>query len=293
LAFFTNANFFIIFEILKYLFTDVNSVFKICIQRRVWQKDAFRSGLTIYYLMKFIGIIPSRYDSTRFPGKPLAIIKGKSMIQRVWEQASKSLETVVVATDSNKIFEHVQSFGGQVVMTSKLHKTGTDRCYEALKIFSDKENINYDVVINIQGDEPYISPSSIDLLKSCFLDKNTEIATLIKKEFDFEELKNPNTIKAIIDNKGFAIYFSRSIIPHIRGCKQEDWTARHIFYKHIGIYSYKTNILEQITKLEQTSLEISESLEQNRWIENGFKIKTATTTKESISIDTPEDLDKM
>ncbi len=243
--------------------------------------------------MKFIGIIPSRYDSTRFTGKPLAIIKGKSMIQRVWEQASKSLETVVVATDSNKIFEHVQSFGGQVVMTSRLHKTGTDRCYEALKIFSEKEGINYDVVINIQGDEPYISPSSIDLLKSCFLDKNTEIATLIKKEFDIEELQSPNIIKAIIDKKDFAIYFSRSIIPYIRDYKQEDWTARHTFYKHIGIYSYKTNILDKITKLEQTSLEISESLEQNRWIENCFKIKTATTTKESISIDTPEDLEKV
>ncbi len=243
--------------------------------------------------MKFIGIIPARYDSTRFPGKPLAIINGKSMIQRVWEQASKSLKTVVVATDNNKIFDHVKGFGGQVVMTSKLHKTGTDRCFEALQIFSEKENINYDVVINIQGDEPYISPNSINLLKSCFLDKNTEIATLIKKEFDIKELQSPNTIKAIIDRKDFAIYFSRSVIPHIRGYKQDYWTKKHTFYKHIGIYSYKTDILEKITKLEQTSLEISESLEQNRWLENSLKIKTATTTEESISIDTPEDLEKL
>jgi len=243
--------------------------------------------------MKFIGIIPSRYASTRFPGKPLAIIKGKSMIQRVWEQASKSLETVVVATDNNKIFEHVKNFGGKVVMTSKLHKTGTDRCHEALKIFSEKENKKYDVVINIQGDEPYISPSSIDLLKNCFTDKKTEIATLIKKETNIEELNSPNTIKTIIDKKNFAIYFSRSIIPYIRGFKQEDWTSKHNFFKHIGIYSYKTNILEQIINLEQTPLEISESLEQNRWLENGLKIKTAITSQESISIDTPEDLKKI
>ena len=151
----------------------------------------------------------------------------------------------------------------------------------------------YDVVINIQGDEPYISPSSIDLLKNCFSDKNTEIATLIKKEFNIKELQSPNTIKAIIDKKYFAIYFSRSVIPHIRGCEQQYWTTKHTFYKHIGIYSYRTDILEKVTKLKQTSLEISESLEQNRWLENSLKIKTAITTEESVSIDTPEDLNKL
>ncbi len=243
--------------------------------------------------MKFIGIIPARYDSTRFPGKPLVLIVGKTMIQRVFEQASKSLDTVIVATDNNTIFEHVVSFGGVAVMTSKSHQSGTDRCYEAFQKYSKLTNTNFNVIINIQGDEPFINPLSINLLKECFSDNDTEIATLIKKETDSIEISSPDTAKVVIDKKGFAIYFSRSIIPFVRNSKQENWTLKHTFFKHIGIYAYRAKVLEKIINVEQSSLELSESLEQNRWLENCFKIKTAITKDDSLSVDTPEDLLKI
>ena len=241
--------------------------------------------------MNILGIIPARYASTRFPAKALADINGKSMIQRVYEQALKanSLQKVVVATDHEKIFSHVQSFGGNVVMTAEDHQSGTDRCFEAFQ----KLNESFDFVINIQGDEPFIQPQQINLLAGCLDNKEVELATLIKKISDLETLFNANTPKVIFNKNQEAIYFSRETIPHIRGVKKEDWLLKHSFYKHIGIYAYRTDILEKITSMNPSSLEKSESLEQLRWIENGLKIKVAITEYESQGIDTPEDLEKV
>jgi 3-deoxy-manno-octulosonate cytidylyltransferase (CMP-KDO synthetase) len=241
--------------------------------------------------LKILGIIPARYASTRFPAKALVNINGKSMIQRVYEQAikSESIHKVIVATDHTEIFDHVKSFKGNVVMTSPDHQSGTDRCYEAY--IANKEN--FDFIINIQGDEPFIKPEQINLLASCLNEVNVELATLIKKISDVETLFNPNTPKVIINKFDEAIYFSRQTIPYLRGVKNEDWLSKHTFYKHIGIYAYRTDILAQITSLKISSLEQAESLEQLRWIENGFKIKTAITEFESQGIDTPEDLEKV
>lgn len=238
--------------------------------------------------MNYIGIIPARYASTRFPGKPLAVIGGKSMIQRVYEQALKAnlLSYVVVATDDNRIKKHVQSFGGKVIMTSHLHKSGTERCNEVIEILKEK----YDVVVNIQGDEPFINPGQIDKLVSCFSEKNVEIATLVKKIDSSSELFNTNVVKAIINHEKQAIYFSRNPIPYYRGKEQNVWKENHEYYKHIGIYAYKTETLKVITKLKQSPLEIAESLEQLRWIENGIKIKIEFTNIDIFGIDTPEDI---
>lgn len=240
--------------------------------------------------MNIIGIIPARYASTRFPAKPLVEIGGKSMIRRVYEQAGKArlLSHVVVATDNNEIFDHVKSFGGNVVMTKEEHPSGTDRCFEALGKTSGK----FDFVINIQGDEPFIHPEQIDLLASA-LTKQTELATLVKKIEDKETLFNPNTPKVIFTKDKEAIYFSRQTIPYIRGAEPEQWLSKAEFYKHIGIYAYRTDILKAITSLETGSLEKSESLEQLRWLENGFKIKVEITTYESVGIDVPSDLEKI
>lgn len=240
--------------------------------------------------MEFIGIIPARYASTRFPGKPLVDINGKTMIQRVYEQVSKVLGTVIVATDDTRIYEAVEAFGGKAEMTSADHKSGTDRCFECLAKVSESYNKNFNVVINIQGDEPFIAPEQLILLKSCFDNENTQIATLIKTIEDSNVLFDTNTPKVVINKTNNAIYFSRETIPHIRNYPKNDWLKHHVFYKHIGIYAYKVDTLSKITSLSQTSLEISESLEQNRWIEHGFAIKTAITQHESIAIDTPDDL---
>jgi 3-deoxy-manno-octulosonate cytidylyltransferase (CMP-KDO synthetase) len=238
---------------------------------------------------KILGIIPARYASTRFPAKPLADIQGKSMIQRVYEQAkkSKSLSRVIVATDDERIFSHVKNFSGEVSMTRENHVSGTDRCHETLT----QQNEAFDYVINIQGDEPFIQPEQIDLLAS-LLNGQTEIATLVKKIEQTETLFNPNTVKAVIDGTGKALYFSRSPIPHMRNTHVADWLSKHSFYKHIGLYAYRADILDKITKLPVSSLEKAESLEQLRWLENGFNIQTAVTTIETIGIDTPEDLEK-
>ncbi len=238
--------------------------------------------------MNYIGIIPARYASTRFPGKPLAVIGGKSMIQRVYEQALKAnlLSYVVVATDDNRIKKHVQSFGGKVIMTSHLHKSGTERCNEVIEILKEK----YDVVVNIQGDEPFINPGQIDKLVSCFSEKNVEIATLVKKIDSSSELFNTNVVKAIINHEKQAIYFSRNPITYYRGKEQNVWKDNHEYYKHIGIYAYKTETLKVITKLKQSPLEIAESLEQLRWIENSIKIEIEFTNIDSVSVDTPEDI---
>jgi len=243
--------------------------------------------------MEFLGIIPARYDSTRFPGKPLVDIKGKTMIRHVYEKASEALTDVVVATDDQRIYNEVKNFGGNVVMTSPLHQSGTERCFEALNIYSEKTNKKYTVVINIQGDEPFIKPEQISLLRSCFKDITTQIATLIKKVDSNEEIFNPNKPKVVINSKDEAIYFSRSPIPYIRNSNKEDWSNNHIFFKHIGIYAYHIDALKEITQLPKSTLEEVESLEQLRWIENGYKIKVAETDYESISIDTREDLEQL
>ncbi|GHS93724.1 3-deoxy-manno-octulosonate cytidylyltransferase [Bacteroidia bacterium] len=241
--------------------------------------------------MTFLGLIPARYASTRFPGKPLADIAGKPMIQRVYEQVAGLLDDVAVATDDDRIFQTVQNFGGKAVMTSSNHRSGTDRCYEALT----KTGGIFDVVINIQGDEPFIKSSQIELLKSCFEDDRTQIATLVKPfpaDVDFEILFNPNTPKVILNKNREAIYFSRSVIPYIRGKHHTEWLKSFVFYKHIGIYAYRSDVLSEITALPQSPLELAESLEQLRWIENGYTIKAGITGEETIGIDTPEDLEK-
>lgn len=241
--------------------------------------------------MKFIGIIPARYASSRFPGKPLADMNGKPMIQRVYEQVKSVLDEVWVATDDTRIYDTVLSFGGKAVMTSTEHRSGTDRCKEAyLKIGK-----YFDAVINIQGDEPFIHSEQIKTIMSCFDDVTTEIATLVKpfkKEDGFEALFNNNSPKVVINKKNEAIYFSRSIIPYIRDAQHTEWLDKHTFYKHIGMYAYRTDILQEITELPQSSLEIAESLEQLRWIENRYKIKVGYTDIETIGIDTPNDLEK-
>jgi len=239
--------------------------------------------------MKILSLIPARYASTRFPAKPLVDIAGKSMIQRVYEQVKKStmISTVVVATDHHEIFNHVKKFGGEVCMTKESHVSGTDRCYEALTL--QKETFDY--IINIQGDEPFIQPEQIDLLASR-LDGKTEIATLVKAIDQHEQLFNPNVVKAVISNRHEALYFSRSTIPHIRNTPENEWLLRHTFYKHIGMYAYRSDILKQLTKLPVSTLEKAESLEQLRWLENGFCIAVAETKTETIGIDTPEDLQK-
>lgn len=238
--------------------------------------------------LKVVGIIPSRYASTRFPGKPLAMIGGISMVERVYKQAVKSqkLVDVIVATDDERIVMNVKSFGGNVLMTSPNHQSGTDRCAEVLR--NSKEN--WDVVINIQGDEPFINPEQIDLLIACFENPKTQIATLIKKIQQPEEVKNPNIPKVVIDVNSNALYFSRNVIPFNR---TSDTLMPDCYFKHIGIYGYRSTILEEISKLKPALLERIESLEQLRWLENGYSIKTAISQHESMAVDTPEDLEKI
>ena len=241
--------------------------------------------------MKFIGIIPARYASTRFPGKPLADMKGKYMIQRVYEQARKVLDHVCVATDDDRIFNAVQSFGGEVVMTSAQHRSGTDRCFEAYTTLGGHE----DVVINIQGDEPFIKPEQIESLIACFDSPQIQIATLVRPfeaSEGYEALANPNSPKVVLNERHEALYFSRSVIPYLRGVEPAEWLARHTYYKHIGMYGYRADVLGQITCLPQSSLELAESLEQLRWLQNGYTIKVGITTQETIGIDTPADLEK-
>jgi len=235
-----------------------------------------------------VGVIPARYASTRFPGKPLVDIGGKPMIQRVYEQAKKStcLSRVIVATDDKRILDVVTGFGGDVCLTSPHHPSGTDRCEEVVQSL----DLSCDAVVNIQGDEPFIDPGQIDLLCSCFDDPRTQLATLIKKITSHAALFNPNAPKVIIDKDHFAIYFSRHPIPFIRNVEESSWLAVHTFYQHIGIYGYRLEALKEITLLSPSSLERAESLEQLRWLEHGYRIKTAITALETLAIDTPEDL---
>lgn len=241
--------------------------------------------------MSILGIIPARFASSRFPGKPLVDIGGKTMIHRVYEQAKKAsgLSEVVVATDDERIAEEIKKIGGIVVMTSDKHQSGTDRCAEAVTKVPGK----WDAVINIQGDEPFILPEQINLLASLFRNTEIEIGTLVKKLSDPSDLDNPNTMKVVLDNSGNGMYFSRSPIPFIRGVEKAKWLKNNLFYKHIGIYGYRTDVLEKLTLLPQGKLELAESLEQLRWLENGYKIRTAFTELETLSVDSPEDLEKL
>jgi len=242
--------------------------------------------------MTITGIIPARYASTRFPGKPLADINGKPMIQRVYEQAEKVLKYVCVATDDSRIEDVVKSFGGNVVMTSPLHKSGTDRCAEAVEILEQK-GINTDVVINIQGDEPFINPVQIKQLTDIFDNPDAQIATLIKKITSTETIFDVNKVKVTTGKSGNALYFSRNPIPFVRNIEKDDWINQQDFFLHIGMYGYRRDVLSKICKLEQGTLEKAESLEQLRWLENGYKIYTAITDIETVGIDTPEDLKKV
>lgn len=240
--------------------------------------------------MKVLGVIPARFASTRFPGKPLVDIQGKSMIRRVYEQAQKAkgLDKVVVATDDERIAEELKSFGGEYIMTGAEHQSGTDRCAEVARQLP-----GFDVLINIQGDEPFINPAQIDLLVSCFTDPEVQLATLIKQIHTQAELFNHNLPKVVLNARKEAVYFSRQTIPYLRNTEKENWLQAHLFYKHIGIYGYTASVLQEITQLPPSSLEIAESLEQLRWVENGYAIQTRVTDIETIAIDTPEDLKKI
>lgn len=242
-------------------------------------------------MIKFVGIIPARYASSRFPGKPLVLLGGKPVIQRVYEQVSRVLADIYVATDDERISQIVEKFGGRSIMTSPHHKSGTDRINEAVDTIKAKS----DVVVNIQGDEPFILPSQIETVCRCFEDPQTQIATLGKpftNQQSFDDLCNPNTPKVITDNHGYAMYFSRSIIPFIRGKEHEDWIGSFPFMKHIGLYAYRTDVLKELAQLPQTSLEMAESLEQLRWLQSGYRIKVGVTNEETIGIDTPQDIEK-
>lgn len=241
--------------------------------------------------LKFIVIIPARYASTRFPGKPLALLGGKPMIQRVYEQVAGVVEDVVVATDDERIYNAVEAFGGRVVMTSANHKSGTDRCWEAYQ----KQGEEFDVVINVQGDEPFIAHSQLKAIMACFEDEATDIATLVKpftEEDGLTALENPNSPKVVLDKQSRAIYFSRSVIPYLRGVEREQWLKTHTYYKHIGMYAFRADVLREVTSLAQSPLELAESLEQLRWLENGYKIGVGISNVETVGIDTPEDLQR-
>ena len=238
--------------------------------------------------MTFTAIIPARYASTRFPGKPLAVLGGKTVIQRVYEQVKSVLSDVYVATDDERIFSCVESFGGKAVMTRKDHQSGTDRIQEAV----EKTATQADVIINVQGDEPFIQPSQIKTLMQLFDDPSTQIGTLGKLFESMEAVENPNSPKIVTDMKGFALYFSRSVIPYIRGKERQDWFSEYPFLKHLGVYAYRREVLSEVTKLPQSSLEKAESLEQLRWLQNGYRIRVGMTDVETVGIDTPEDLQR-
>ena len=238
--------------------------------------------------MTFTAIIPARYASTRFPGKPLAVLGGKTVIQRVYEQVGSVLSEVYVATDDERIFSCVESFGGKAVMTRADHQSGTDRIQEAV----EKTATQADVIINVQGDEPFIQPSQIKTLMQLFADPSTQIGTLGKRFESIEAVENPNSPKIVTDQRGFALYFSRSVIPFIRGKAHEDWLGEYPFLKHLGVYAYRREVLAEVTQLPQSSLEKAESLEQLRWLQNGYRIRVGLTDVETVGIDTPEDLQR-
>ena len=241
--------------------------------------------------LKFIAIIPARYASTRFPGKPLAMLGGITVIQRVYDQVKKALDNVIVATDDERIYSHVHAFGGKAVMTGSHHRSGTDRCWEAYSLNGGNE----DIIINVQGDEPFIQPEQIATIMQYFSDDTIDIATLVKpfpSSVDVSALENPNAAKVVIDADMNALYFSRSIIPYMRGVDKALWPSQHQYYTHLGMYAYRAIALQRVTQLQPSSLEIAESLEQLRWLENGMKIKVGMSETSSIGIDTPQDLER-
>lgn len=238
--------------------------------------------------MKFIGIIPARYASTRFPGKPLAVLGGKTVIQRVYEQVATVLGEAYVATDDERIYQAVEAFGGRAVMTRSDHKSGTDRIEEA----AEKIGTAADVIINVQGDEPFIQQSQLETVKALFDDPQVQIGTLGKPFESMEAVENPNSPKIVCDVRGYAMYFSRSVIPYVRGKEQASWLEHFPYLKHIGLYAYRREVLAEITKLPQSPLEVAESLEQLRWLQNGYCIKVGLTDVETVGIDTPEDLQR-
>lgn len=238
--------------------------------------------------MKFIGIIPARYASTRFPGKPLAMLGGRTVIERVYSQAASVLEEAYVATDDERIFECVEHFGGQAIMTRADHKSGTDRIEEA----AEKIGTDADVIINIQGDEPFVQRSQLETLKQLFDNAETQIGTLGKRFDSIEAVNNPNSPKIVCDRQGFALYFSRSAIPYVRGQEPSEWLSHYPYLKHLGLYAYRREVLREVTQLPQSPLEKAESLEQLRWLENGFRIRVGLTDVETVGIDTPEDLQR-
>jgi len=243
--------------------------------------------------MNILGIIPARYASTRFPGKPLVDIGGKSMIQRVYEQASKAFPLVYVATDDKRIFNAVELFGGNVIMTSPDHCSGTDRCAEAVVKIQQQQNCVFDIVVNVQGDEPFIAPEQLLQLTECFLLPEVQIATLVKPFAADEDIFNINTPKVVLNKNGEAMYFSRSVIPFVRNAETNEWQNKATYYKHIGLYAYRVSVLLQLAQLPPSSLERAENLEQLRWLENGFRIQTAITHFVTHAVDTPEDLQKL
>ena len=247
--------------------------------------------------MKFIGIIPARYASTRFPAKPLAMLGGRTVIERVYRNVENEVDDIVVATDDVRIAQAVEAFGGNVVMTRTDHRSGTDRCFEAyVKTMADETASADTVVINIQGDEPFIHPQQIAAIRQCFADSTTDIATLVKPftpADGFAALQNPNTPKVVVNGRDEAMYFSRSVIPYLRGVEAGDeWLSKHTYYKHIGLYAYRAKVLAEITQLPPSALELAESLEQLRWLQNGYRIKVGYTDIETIGIDTPADLQR-
>ena len=243
--------------------------------------------------MNFLALIPARYASTRFPGKPLADIGGKPMIQRVYERSGKHFTDCWVATDDERIESAVKGFGGAVVTTSTEHRSGTDRCAEALQTIEQQTGRQFDVVVNIQGDEPFLQDEHLEKIGSLFNDPTTQIATLVKPFSAGEDIFNPNSPKVVISANSEALYFSRSAIPFLRGEDVAEWQNKHIYHKHLGLYAYRSDVLREITRLPQGELEKAESLEQLRWLENGYKIKVAVTHAESVAIDTPEDLERV
>lgn len=240
--------------------------------------------------MKVLGIIPARYASTRFPGKPLAMIAGKSMLERVYEQAckAKTLSKVIIATDDERIKAHASTFGAESVLTAEHHPSGTDRCFEAYEQLGE----TYDYVINIQGDEPFLHPDQIDsLVRAC--DGTVELATQMIKCDSYEILFDKGEVKIVLNSKNEAIYFSRQVIPYIKGVEEKEWHKHFSYYRHVGMYVYRTDVLQKITRLQPSSLEKAESLEQLRWLENGFRITCTLTEHDSHCVDTPEDIEKV